>query len=135
MPNHGELLFGLQEGMAAETGVLDEPVTPSHAMHAMTEEAAEIPYFLGEERLFRVGVAGGREHQRMAASHTDILVVPIAIHQPPVRVVAEEARQRVPDASRAAIGVEVLRATATNLGDSSFAREPAVIDMMAPEKT
>ena len=61
----------------------------------MTEETAGIPYLLGEQVAGGKAIGMGQKHQRMLAPHADVIVHPVAIRQPHIRVMAEETGQGV----------------------------------------
>ena len=95
----------LQEAVTAATGVLDEAVACGHGADAMPEESAGVADLLREsvpvcERILELGV-----DQRVTAADADVLVNPVAVDEPDVRVMAQKTRQRMADMRcRAVVG-------------------------------
>ena len=119
--------------MPAEARVLDEAVARGHPMDAMAEQAASIADFLRESPAFGEGVHRGREYQRMAAPDAHILVVPGPVRKAFIGVMAQEARQCVPDACERAVFAEVVDAAPAAALAGCRVMERAVVDGVTPE--
>jgi hypothetical protein len=63
----------------------------------MSEKTAEVADLLLEEDRFGVGVVVNVEDERVSALHASVLAMIVSLGHFGVGVVAEEARQRVPD--------------------------------------
>ena len=133
MPDFPRHLPGLEERVPAEARALDEAVALRHLMDAVAEQAATIADFLGESPAFGEGVRRGGEHQRMAAPDAHILVVPCPVPKAFIGVVAQEARQRVPDACERAVFAQVVGATPAAALAGRRVMERAVVDCVTPE--
>ena len=131
MPNH--LFAGgmLDKGVPAVASVLDSAGAPRDRMHRVAEQAAQVSDLLGEAVAGRVRVAAARKQQRVPAVDAGVFGVTMTLARPFVGVVAEEARQRVPDANDRAI-VAQARHPASGAGPS-FRGENPVIDGVSPD--
>jgi hypothetical protein len=89
----------LQKRMAAETRVLLESIARRHVTNAVAEQTAQVAHLLLERRRRRIRIALGVEQERMSALRADVFVTAVAIGEFLVVVLAEEARQRVTNAS------------------------------------
>ncbi|MBA3641918.1 MAG: hypothetical protein H0W53_22185 [Acidobacteria bacterium] len=98
MTDHLDRPFFFQERMSAVTGILDESIARSDAMHAVPEQTAQVADLFLEFLRRPVRVAILAEHQRVPALQAHVLVMPVAVGDPDVRVVSEKARECVPDA-------------------------------------
>ena len=85
--------------MTAVTGVSVEPVARGDRRDPMAEQAAEIPDLLLELRLVTIGVVSVAEDQRVTALDADVFARAVTIGERLVLVMAQEARERVPDAA------------------------------------
>jgi hypothetical protein len=81
--------------MPAKTRVLLEAVARGDVPDAMPEQAAQIAHLLLERRRVRIRVVSFRKEQRMPALDAHVFMTPVAIGEPFVMMLAEEARQRV----------------------------------------
>lgn len=105
MPDLVRAARGFQEAVTAAAGVLDEPVACGNGADAMPEESAGVADLLREslpvcERILELGV-----DQRVTAADADVLVNPVAVDEPDVRVMAQKTRQRMADMRcRAVVG-------------------------------
>jgi hypothetical protein len=92
-----------QERVAAGTGVFGQPVPFAHAVHAMSEQAAQVTDLLWEGVLASMGIARLVEQEGVAAAFAEVLVMPFSSARTPVAVMPQETRQRVTDPRRAAV--------------------------------
>jgi hypothetical protein len=129
------LLDVFQEGVTAEAGVLFKSVARRHVTNTVTEEPAEVAHLLLERWRRRIRIPPGVEQQRMPALRADIFVTTVAIGELLVVVLAEETRQRMPDARDRSIFREVFRPAAAPPPAAAGLLEDVVIDVMAPEET
>jgi hypothetical protein len=96
VPGHRRFL---QERVPAEARVLLESIARRHVTNAVAEQAAKVADFLLERRRRRIRIALGIEQQRVSALRADVFVTAVAIGELLVVVLAEEARQRMTNAS------------------------------------
>jgi hypothetical protein len=115
----------LDERMPAVTCVFHPPVARCHYVDVMSKQTAEIPHALVEASARVVRIRAERKEERMATADARVLGVAIAHADPFVRVVPEEARQRVPDADDAVV-VAQARSCATCAGAPVVAVDPVV---------
>lgn len=97
----------LEERVSAAAGALDEPVSPCHLVHTVPEQSTGVPNALGEDASASERIRVPRKEERMAAADADVLAHAVTLGQQPVRVVTQEAAQRVPNVRRPAVGVQV----------------------------
>jgi hypothetical protein len=110
-------------------------VARRHAANAVAEQAAEVTHLLFERRRCCVGIVLGVEQQRVAALGAHVFVAAVAIGELLVAVLAEEARQRVPDPRDRAVLGEVFGAAATPAIVAARPLERVVVDVMPPQNT
>src|SRR5688572_18813389 len=122
----------MDEAVAAVAGILDATIALRHAMHVVAEQTAEIPdaFLEAVPRVVWIGVQ--RKQQRMSASHAGVFHVSVARADRFVRVMAQETRQRVPDAHRRGVVAQQLLAAARAV--ASLVDEYVVIDRVAPDE-
>jgi hypothetical protein len=124
--------ISLQERMPAVASVLGEPVALHDLVHAMTEQAAEVPHFLFESRFGCIRIAVGNEQERVPALDTSVFVMTVAFGHPNVRVMAKKTGQRVAHARAGSVGPEVRIPASADAGCSLPATEDVVVDVMSP---
>jgi hypothetical protein len=122
--------FGPQERVPAKARVLEQAVPSGDALDLMPEQAAEIADLLAELRLGGIRIAIRTQEQRMPALHADVFVAPVAIREPSIRVMAQEAGERVADARVAAVFREVCGSAAATAVAARGALEHAIVDRM-----
>ena len=83
--------------MAAVASVLDVAITLRDLGDVVAEQPARIPDSLGETLSPGKSIGVGAKDERVAASHTDILVQRITGRQAYVGVMAEKTGERVTD--------------------------------------
>jgi len=125
----------LQESVAAEAGVLLEPVARRDVARAMAEQAAQVAHLLLERRRRRIRIALRIEQQWMPALGADIFVTAVAIGELLVIVLAEEAGQGVTNASDGTIFREVFGSAPAAPRTTVRLLENVVVDVMAPQET
>jgi hypothetical protein len=128
------LVDRFQEGMPTMTRVLLETVTGRDVTNAMAKETAQIPNLLLEPRRGAIRVVCGIEQQRMPALRADIFVTAVPIGELFVIVLAEEARQGVPDPCRRPILSQVIGSTPAPPVVAPCLLEDMVIDVMPPQR-
>src|SRR5687768_12394014 len=127
----------LQERMAAVARELPESVAIHDRMHPMPEETTEVANLLVEDRRFGVGIVVSVEEERVAAIHAGVLAMAISLDYFGVRMVAEEARQRVPNVSEGSVLGQVPGATRTLSAAGGWGLEPesVVVHLVSPHRT
>ena len=75
MFDHAATRVLFEKGMAAIACIFVKSLSCGHVMDAMTEHVAQIPDFLFETVVVRVGIVFDREQQRMTALPAHILVM------------------------------------------------------------
>ena len=129
------LLDALQERVTAEACVLLESVASHDVTDAVTEEPAQVSHLLLEVRWCRVRIARAVEEQRMPALAADVFVTAVAIGELLVIVLAEKARQRVPNVRDRSILAEVFGSASAAPAVSPRLLEDVVVHVMAPQET
>lgn len=122
----------LDERMAALAGVFGPAVPFRHDVHAVPEDAAEVPDALVEPRAPVVWITSNSEQQRMPALHAGVFPVAVSLTDRLVRVVAQEARQGMTDADDTPI-VGQATPPATRAASARLGKD-VVIDRVSPEE-
>jgi hypothetical protein len=133
MPDLGCSACRFQEAVAAVARIFHEPIALGDRPHPVPEQPTQVSHFLRKPGLPREAIGLTRKDERMAASHTRVLV-DAAIGDPSVGVMAQKARQRVPDVGQRSVLAEILfTAPASTRGDRRPAKD-FVVDGMPPQR-
>lgn len=122
------LLF--EERMAAITSVFGQSVPSDHAMHAMSEQIAEVAHFLLECYTLRVWIALGAEKQRMPTLAADVFPMAFSFSYPDVAVTEQEAGDSMTDPRDLSLLVQIILSTMTMLDAALHGGERYVTDPM-----
>lgn len=118
--------------MSAEAGVFHESVALRHRLHAVPEEPARVAHLLCEALLVRETIGGGWKNERMPTADADVFMHAVAVREPDVGVVAEEARERMADVRGPSVFGQVVRSTPA--APASVLSEYLVVDDMSPQR-
>ena len=120
--------------MAAETGVLLQPVPRGDMFRAMAEQPAEVADFFPEGGGRGIRVMRRLEQQRMTAFRAYVFVAPVAIGQFLVGVLAEKARECMPHARHREVFAQVVGAASAPPMAGAGLPEHVVVDVMSPHR-
>ena len=97
MPDFEADRLALQKGMAAEARVFNETITLSHTVDVMAEKAARVTHLLVKCCALGKSIVPGVKEQRVPTPDADVFVMSLAVRQGHIRVMTEEAGERVAD--------------------------------------
>ena len=120
--------------MPAKARELLVAISRRDVTHAMPEQAAQVANFFLEGRRRTIWIVLGCEQQRMPAPRAYVLVAPIAFGELLVVMLAEKARQRMPDARDRAVLSEVITAAPAPPVAIRRRLEDVVVDVMSPHR-
>jgi hypothetical protein len=125
----------LQKRMPAETGVLQEAVAWGHLVHPVAKEAACIAHLLVEAVATGEGVDIRPKDERVTAPDTHVLVMAVPFGKSDVCVMAQEARQRMPDPRQCAVFSKIVSTAAAYPVLGSGGPKHTVVHGVAPQPT
>jgi hypothetical protein len=133
MADDVEHILPFQERMAAMTRALDETVARRDPMHAMAEEAAQIPHLLLELTDIGVRIRGGGEDQWMPALNAHVFVMRVTIGESHVGVVAQKTGKRMPHAGHGSVAPQIGITAAADAVGAAGAPKLVIVDVVTPD--
>ena len=97
MPDFEADRLALQKGMAARARVFNETVTLCHTVDVMAEKAARVTHLLVKCCAPDKSILPGVKDQRVSTPDADVFVMSLPVRQGHIRVMTEEAGERVAD--------------------------------------
>ncbi|MGB2713307.1 MAG: hypothetical protein WBC51_03950 [Vicinamibacterales bacterium] len=122
-----------QEAVAAVASEFDQPIPLDHLLDAVTEEPAQVANFLGKSFACGELIRTLWEHQGMTAAHADVLMNAVTIRQTDIRVMTQEAGERMPHMGSRAVLLEICLTTPAMAGLLVSVGKHLVIDDMTPK--